>query len=257
MVQLRSNDVHTAEARALRGVDRGAAGRVSQDAVRTGHAPTKACPRCQQASSNTGSDVVSCWCTRLLSPLSPGHQTSGPASLGSGGMSRVCCRPLLAADSMESVRDRGEPVMRTLSMVSLEGSEGSGSAAQPQAQAKRKGRFNIVAEEAGEGGKVAPRQPPRRLLAHLRCFAVQRHPMSPAAPARGLCPALSVSSLTTAPPADIAAGPRGAIRISCCPGRRQALGPGRHRPATCAAGVPSCVASCRALWYHLGWHPFS
>jgi hypothetical protein len=62
-------------------------------------------------------------------------------------------RPLLAADSMESVRDRGEPVMRTLSMVSLEGSEGSGSAAQPQAQAKRKGRFNIVAEEASEGTK--------------------------------------------------------------------------------------------------------
>ncbi len=56
---------------------------------------------------------------------------------------------------MESVRDRGEPVMRTLSMVSLEGSEGSGSAAQPQAQAKRKGRFNIVAEEASEGNKVA------------------------------------------------------------------------------------------------------
>lgn len=46
-----------------------------------------------------------------------------------------------------------EPVGRTLSMVSLEGSEGGG-AAQPQAQAKRKGRFNIVAEEAGEGAKV-------------------------------------------------------------------------------------------------------
>lgn len=52
------------------------------------------------------------------------------------------------------MKDPKEPVGRTLSMASLEGSDGSASAAQPQAQAKRKGRFNIVAEEAGEGAKV-------------------------------------------------------------------------------------------------------
>lgn len=58
-------------------------------------------------------------------------------------------KPLATSESLDAVK---EPVGRTLSMASLEGSE-TGVAAQPAAQAKRKGRFNIVAEEAGEGAK--------------------------------------------------------------------------------------------------------
>ena len=75
-------------------------------------------------------------------------------------------RPLLPSESLDSMKDTREPVLRTLSALSLEGSEGSGSAAQPAAQAKRKGRFNIVAEEASDGAKVTPPWSTDGLLSH-------------------------------------------------------------------------------------------
>lgn len=61
----------------------------------------------------------------------------------------------MSSDSLDAMR---EPVSRTLSAVSLEGSEGgagvAGASGAAAPAAKRKGRFNIVAEEAGEGVKV-------------------------------------------------------------------------------------------------------
>lgn len=60
----------------------------------------------------------------------------------------------MSSDSLDAMK---EPVSRTLSAMSLEGSEGAGVAGASGAAApaaKRKGRFNIVAEETGEGAKV-------------------------------------------------------------------------------------------------------
>ncbi len=60
----------------------------------------------------------------------------------------------MSSDSLDAMK---EPVSRTLSAVSLEGIEGAGVAGGSGAAApaaKRKGRFNIVAEEASEGAKV-------------------------------------------------------------------------------------------------------